>query len=158
MRRKHSIYVVVAAIAATISVKLAIRPLYYELPVVGFLLGIAPNFISAFALPFLLHCLPAMRIRPVSAMLDVLTPSKLRLCCALGFGLLVINEVFQLASVFGRTFDYYDILFSAFGLAGGYFVFSRMAEWRSMPAWENAGNTFSPDQSSADENSGPKPI
>lgn len=44
----------------------------------------------------------------------------------LGFGMLVVNEYLQRISVFGRTFDYNDILFSSVGLITAYFVFGKM--------------------------------
>jgi len=52
----------------------------------------------------------------------------LKMVCLLGFGMLVVNEYLQLMSIFGRTFDYFDILFSFIGLLSAYFVFSKLQQ------------------------------
>jgi len=44
----------------------------------------------------------------------------------LGFGMLVVNEYMQLFPIFGRTFDYNDILFSSVGLIASYFAFNKI--------------------------------
>jgi hypothetical protein len=44
----------------------------------------------------------------------------------LGFAMLVTNEYLQQVPFFGRTFDYFDILFSAIGLMASYFVFGKI--------------------------------
>jgi hypothetical protein len=49
-----------------------------------------------------------------------------QLLMALFFILLVANEFLQLLPVFGRTFDWNDILFSAIGLGFSYFVFGNL--------------------------------
>lgn len=46
----------------------------------------------------------------------------------LGFGMLVVNEYLQRISFFGRTFDYYDIIFSSVGLLAAYFVFGKIQQ------------------------------
>lgn len=58
--------------------------------------------------------------------------NDLRIVCFIGFGLLVVNEYLQLIPLFGRTFDYYDIFFSAVGLSGAYFAFGKiMSSYRA---------------------------
>jgi len=47
-------------------------------------------------------------------------------CTVTVFGMLVVNEYLQLIPIFGRTFDYFDIIFSAIGLSASYFVFGKI--------------------------------
>lgn len=47
----------------------------------------------------------------------------------MGFGMLVVNEYMQLVPLFGRTFDYNDILFFSVGLAVSYFVFGKIQQY-----------------------------
>jgi hypothetical protein len=56
----------------------------------------------------------------------VRSQANLRSVCLLGFGLLIFNEYLQMIPIFGRTFDYFDILFSAMGLMLSYFVFGKL--------------------------------
>jgi len=52
--------------------------------------------------------------------------ADLRIVCLVGFAMLVVNEYFQLMPIFGRTFDYFDIVFSIIGLFASYFVFGKI--------------------------------
>ncbi|HVX27716.1 MAG TPA: hypothetical protein VHB70_15300 [Parafilimonas sp.] len=51
---------------------------------------------------------------------------EVKLTCASGLLLVVINEYLQLIPLFHRTFDYLDILASFVGIFIGYKVFIRM--------------------------------
>jgi len=54
------------------------------------------------------------------------TQADLIFTCCFGLLLVIINEYLQLIPVFGRTFDYLDILASVAGAFIGYFVFARL--------------------------------
>ncbi|MBI1781137.1 MAG: hypothetical protein HYR66_07170 [Sphingobacteriales bacterium] len=91
------------------TVKWAIRPWFHFNPVFTFILGIAPNLIGSALLPFGASWL-------LQKYIDLRDMFSLRWFCVVCFALLVVNEYLQLIPVFGRTFDYYDILASAAGL------------------------------------------
>ena len=97
-------------------IKFFLRPCLHPTGTTGFLLGIAPNLFGAFLLPFGAYWLctfPALfkgRLFRLAVFLEV------RTVCPAGFGLLVINEYLQQVPLFGRTFDYFDMLASAIGL------------------------------------------
>lgn len=99
------------------TIKWVIRPGHHFNQPVTFLLGIAPNLLGAFLLPFGCFWL-------LGRYIDLYAEKQLRLFCILAFGLLVINEMLQLVPVFGRTFDYSDIAASAVGLVAAYFFCS----------------------------------
>ena len=82
-------------------------------------MGIAPNLVGSFLLPFG-ACWLFQRFYRIE------TTGALNFICGLGLLLVVINEYLQLIPVFGRTFDYLDILFSVIGVMIGHFVFSRL--------------------------------
>ena len=108
-------------------IKWLIRPyIHFPQPMI-FLLGIAPNLLGSFLLPFGAYWL-------LRKYIDLLNDHYLRLFCIVCFILLCINELLQLIPYFGRTFDYYDIAASAAGLLGSYFLcgkflFKRLATY-----------------------------
>ena len=51
---------------------------------------------------------------------------EVKLTCAFGLLLVIINEYLQLIPIFGRTFDYLDIFASFVGIFIGYIVFAKM--------------------------------
>jgi hypothetical protein len=108
-------WITITGVLVILTVKWVIRPYYYFKPGSGFLLGIAPNFLGAFLLLF-----GAKWLLP--KFIDWQTNLSLRMFCLTCFALLVINEYLQLIPVFGRTFDYFDIIASAAGLYISYLL------------------------------------
>lgn len=108
------------------SIKYAIRP-YCECkePMI-FFLGIAPNLIGSFLLPFGAYWFFTGKDFMLARIFRIQSLNDLRNFCIMGFGILVVNEYLQLIPYFGRTFDYFDILFSIIGLTFSYFIFSRI--------------------------------
>lgn len=106
------------------SIKFIIRPLNLFDEPVKFFLGIAPNLIGSFLIPFVAYWLFSGKNFLLARVFRIHSPYDLRLVCLLGFFMLVVNEYLQRLSFFGRTFDYYDILFSVVGLACSCFVFA----------------------------------
>lgn len=108
------------------TIKFLIRPLSLFDQPVKFLLGIAPNLIGSFLIPFGAYWFFSGRNFLVARVFRIESAYDLRLVCLLGFGMLIVNEYLQLFPVFGRTFDYNDIISSSFGLFFSYLVFNRM--------------------------------
>jgi glycopeptide antibiotics resistance protein len=81
--------------------------------------GFTPNLIGSFLLPFGACWLFQRFFR-------LQTTADLRFTCSVGLLLVIINEYLQLIPVFGRTFDYLDILFSVVGVVIGYHVFAKL--------------------------------
>ena len=107
-------------------IKFGVRP-YYDLgQPTNFLLGIAPNLFGSFLIPFGAFWFFSGREFLVARIFRIHSLADLRNVCLLGFVMLVVNEYLQLIPVFGRTFDYFDIAFSAIGLSTSYFVFGRI--------------------------------
>lgn len=96
------------------TIKLVIRPYFHTDQPMTFFLGIAPNLLGSFLIPFGAYWFFNERY------------FFLGYICMISFGLLVFNEYLQMIPIFGRTFDYFDILFSAVGLSVSYFVFGRL--------------------------------
>jgi hypothetical protein len=100
-------------------IKFLIRPfdLYADWlsPVIGF----APNLIGTFLLPFGAYWL-------FKKYFLMRNNYEVKLTCAFGLLLVIINEYLQLIPIFGRTFDYLDILASFVGIFIGYVVFAKM--------------------------------
>jgi hypothetical protein len=93
-----------------------------------FFLGIAPNLIGAFLIPFGAYWFFSGKNFFLARIFRIQSSFDLRLVCSLGFGMLVVNEYFQKITFFGRTFDYNDILFSATGLLASYFTFGMIRQ------------------------------
>ncbi|HEX6193819.1 MAG TPA: hypothetical protein VFZ42_15705 [Chitinophagaceae bacterium] len=107
------------------AIKFIIRPLHL-LPDAAFFLGIAPNLLGSFLIPFGAYWLFSGRNYYIARFFRIQSPYDLRVVCMIGFGMLIINEYLQLIPHFGRTFDYNDIVFSSIGLTLSYFSFSRL--------------------------------
>ena len=103
-------------------IKLAIRPYLHD-DFVKFSLDVAPNFIGALLVPFAAYWLYTHEHFFHGRLMRFHFFSDNRLVCLFGFSLAVINEYLQLVPAFGRTFDYFDILFSALGLVLSYYSF-----------------------------------
>ncbi len=105
------------------SVKFGVRPLCDCQQPLAFFLGIAPNLLGSFLIPFGAYWLFSKKEFLLARIFRIASLSDLRLVCTLGFALLLVNEYLQLIPLFGRTFDYFDLFFSALGLSVSYFVF-----------------------------------
>lgn len=108
------------------TVKLAIRPYIHLDPSVNFILGITPNFLGAFLVPFAAYWIYTHALFFNGSLMRFDFFSDTRIVCLFGFSLAVINEYLQLIPFFGRTFDYFDILFSALGLLLSYYAFAAL--------------------------------
>ena len=107
-------------------IKFGLRPYFEFGQPTNFFLGIAPNLVGSFLIPFAAHWFFSGRDFFVAKIFSINSLADLRNVCLLGFVMLVINEYLQLIPLFGRTFDYFDIAFSAIGLSASYLVFGRI--------------------------------
>lgn len=115
---------VVAGTLLIWTVKFFIRPFLQPTGTAGFLADIAPNLFGSFLIPFGAYWLYTHPHFFNGRLLRFSFFSDPRIVCLFGFGLLVVNEYLQLIPVFGRTFDYYDIVSSAIGLLSSCYSFS----------------------------------
>jgi hypothetical protein len=106
--------------------KFGIRPYVHLNPSINFVAGIAPNFLASALIPFAAYWLYTHSLFFNGCLMRFDFFSDTRIVCLFGFSLAVINEYFQLIPVFGRTFDYFDILFSAVGLIFSYYWFTTL--------------------------------
>jgi hypothetical protein len=102
-------------------VKLFIRP-YFSFPYpVKFLLGIAPNFLDGFLLPFAITWARSYIPVTLSKYGVMVKPERtLRYSCLLTFLFLILVEGMQLFSFSMHTYDHWDIAASAVGVALAY--------------------------------------
>jgi hypothetical protein len=107
------------------AIKFLMRPLHLW-PEAGFFLGIAPNLFGSFLLPFAVYWFFNGRQNRLALFFRLQTTADLNQVCIMGFGMLLVNEYLQLVPVFGRTFDYYDILSSLAGLMASWLLFTRL--------------------------------
>lgn len=107
------------------AVKYVIRPLQLFDEPMAWLLGIAPNLLGSFLIPFGAIWFFDGRNHLLARVFRLQSVNDLKLVCLVSFALLVVNEYLQKIPFFGRTFDYADILVSAIGLGVSYFYFSR---------------------------------
>lgn len=122
--RNYCKWVVITGTVFICIIKFAVRPFLHLDPSLKFIAGVAPNFIGAFLIPFGAYWLYTHSQFFNGRLMRFDFFSDTRIVCLFGFSLSVINEYLQLIPVFGRTFDYFDILFSALGLIGSYYGFS----------------------------------
>ncbi len=133
MNKRFCKWVVISGTLFIWAIKYGIRPVYIQDDFFRFFLNIAPNWIGSFLIPFAAAWLFNGR-KSLPARLFCVEPGyQLRFVALVAFGLLVINEYLQRIPLFGRTFDYNDIIFSAVGLLVASFVFSNMG-------WKRAGS------------------
>jgi hypothetical protein len=119
-------WIVIAGTLIIWSIKFGIRPFqHFEQPT-QFMLGIAPNLIGSFLIPFGAYWFFAGRFHFFARIFRIQSIMDLRIVSMLGLGMLVLNEYLQLIPFFGRTFDYFDIVSSITGLSISYIVFGRM--------------------------------
>ncbi len=106
-------------------IKFVVRPLHLFDEPLKFFLGIAPNLLGSFLIPFGAYWFFSGRNFLLARVFRIQSAYDLRLVCLLGFGMLIVNEYLQQIPFFGRTFDYNDILFSSVGLLLSCFVFGK---------------------------------
>lgn len=121
--KKISSRVVIVGTLVIWAIKYFIRPNYLLGLPNSFFLNVAPNLIGSFLIPFGAYWFFTGRTFLLARIFRISSLYDLQFVCLLGFAMLVINEYLQRLSLFGRTFDYYDIICSAVGLLGAYFVF-----------------------------------
>ena len=109
-------------------IKYMLRPLDLFDEPGRFLMGVAPNLLGSFLIPFGAYWFFSGKNFLIARIFRIQSSYDLKMVCLLGFGMLVVNEYLQLMSIFGRTFDYFDILFSFIGLLSAYFVFSKLQQ------------------------------
>ena len=124
--KRISKWVVISGTLIIWSIKFGIRPYCKCDGSLNFFLGIAPNLVGSFLIPFAACWFFTGKNFLLARIFRIQSLNELLLVCFMGFGMLVINEYLQLVPFFRRTFDYFDILFSFFGLTVSYFVFWRI--------------------------------
>lgn len=107
-------------------IKFGVRPFIHLDPFMKFITGVAPNLVGAFLIPFAAYWLYTHSYFFNGQLMRFDFFSDTRIVCLFGFSLAVINEYLQLIPVFGRTFDYFDIVFSGVGLLFSYYAFIMM--------------------------------
>lgn len=100
-------------------IKFIIRPFVHIPSLVKPVAGVSPNLIGAFLLPFGACWF-------FKKYFGLHTLWQLKITCLFGLVLVIINEYLQMIPLFGRTFDYMDILASAAGVSMGYAAFARL--------------------------------
>lgn len=126
--KQTSKHIVISGTLLIWIIKYVIRPLHLFDEPLTFFLGIAPNLLGSFLIPFGAYWFFSGRNFFIARIFRIQTAYDLRMVCMLGFGMLVVNEYLQRISFFGRTFDYYDIIFSSVGLLAAYFVFGKIQQ------------------------------
>ncbi|MBW0177153.1 hypothetical protein [Sediminibacterium sp.] len=117
--KKMSRRIMIAGTLIIWSIKFLLRPFIFIDPVLKPLVGLAPNLIGSFLLPFG-ACWFFQRIFRLE------TDTDLNVTCSVGLLMVVINEYLQLIPIFGRTFDYLDIISSVIGVFLGHLYFKRL--------------------------------
>lgn len=123
--RYISKWLVISGTLVIWAIKFIIRPAQLVSPPFDFVLGIAPNLLGAFLLPFGAFWLGETKFIRLGRFVQIHTIAGLRYYCMVMLLLLIINEYLQMIPFFGRTFDPFDILFSLTGLAASYFFISK---------------------------------
>lgn len=125
MHLKHiSKWVMISGTLLIWSVKFLVRP-FVHIPVsLKPIVGLAPNLVGSFMLPFG-ACLFFQRFFRFENAKD------LAFACSFGLLMVIVNEYLQRIPVFGRTFDYLDILSSVVGVFIGHLVFARCMSRRA---------------------------
>jgi hypothetical protein len=108
------------------TVKFIVRPFVHIPQGIKPLVGLAPNLVGSFLLPFG-ACLFFQRFFRLQS------SSDLTFTCSFGLLLVIINEYLQIIPFFGRTFDYLDIFSSVVGVFCGHLVFARLMAGQSSP-------------------------
>jgi hypothetical protein len=124
--KRTSKYLVIIGTLVIWTIKFIIRPQYPLHWPGAFFLGIAPNLLGSFLIPFGACWFFSNKSFLVARFFKLDTTYDVKQVCCVGLALLIINEYLQRISFFGRTFDYYDILFSTIGLIVAHFAFARL--------------------------------
>lgn len=119
-------YLVISGALLIWLIKYLLRPLHPFNEEGTFILGIAPNLLGSFLIPFGAYWFFNGQKFLLARIFRIQSDYDLKLVCSLGLLMLIVNEYLQKISFFGRTFDYYDIFFSIVGLMASYFIFSKM--------------------------------
>ena len=117
--KNSSKQIVITGVLIIWTIKFIIRPFVVIPEWLKPLTGISPNLIGSFLLPFGACCFFQKYFR-------LQTIDQLKFTSLFGLLLVIINEYLQLIPLFGRTFDYLDILASFAGVGIGYFSFARL--------------------------------
>ncbi len=117
--KKFSRIIVISGTLIIWTIKFIIRPFNLYADWLSPLIGFAPNLIGTFLLPFGAYWL-------FKKYFLMRNSYEVKLTCTFGLLLVIINEYLQLIPVFGRTFDYLDILASFVGVFIGYIVFAKL--------------------------------
>ncbi|MEP6512404.1 MAG: hypothetical protein ABJA79_00950 [Parafilimonas sp.] len=123
--KTYSRWIVIEGTLLIWIVKFIVRPFMYIPEFFKPMIGISPNLIGSFLLPFSACWLFQKYFR-------LHTIADLKITCWFGLLLVIINEYLQLIPFFGRTFDPLDILASFAGVYMGYYFFSRLMERRML--------------------------
>jgi len=124
--KRISKLIVIAGTLLIWLVKFGIRPMYDFGQPLNFFLGVAPNLLSSFLIPFVACWLFSGKNFLIGRTFRIHSLVDLRFVCLVGFAMLIVNEYLQLIPIFGRTFDYFDIIFSTIGLWASYLVFGKI--------------------------------
>jgi hypothetical protein len=117
--KNYSKAIIVFCILLILVIKYVIRPHVYIPGGLQVIVDIAPNLLGSFMLPFGVSWLLGRYFR-IQGMID------LKLICLLCLVVIIVNEYLQLINVFGRTFDYFDIIASFISTATAYFIYARL--------------------------------
>ena len=117
--KNYSRIVVISGTLIIWLIKFLIRPFNLYADWLSPFIGFAPNLIGTILLPFGAYWL----FRKYFLLRN---NYDLKITCAFGLLLVIINEYLQLIPVFGRTFDYLDIFASFIGISIGYVAFAKM--------------------------------
>lgn len=135
MQLKHtSKWLVITGTLVIWLIKFIIRPLNIFDEPVKFFLGIAPNLIGSFLIPFGAYWFFSGKNFFIARIFRIQSAYDLGLVCLFGFGMLLVNEYLQQVPFFGRTFDHNDILFSSVGLLLSCFVFRKFHQRQQVQA------------------------
>ena len=101
-------------------VKLWLRPYLHAHGISIYILGVFPNLMGSFLVPFGLIYFFQNKESILGRLFGIQCQGNLLQVCMLSFCMLVVNEYLQLLPIFGRTFDYADIASSFVGLLLAY--------------------------------------
>lgn len=118
--KNYSRAIVVFCTLLILAIKYVIRPHVHIPGGLQVIVDFAPNLLGSFMLPFGVSWWLGRFFR-IQVLVD------LKLICLLCLLVIMVNEYLQLINVFGRTFDYFDILASFVSTATAYFVYAKLA-------------------------------
>jgi glycopeptide antibiotics resistance protein len=119
--KNYSRIVVISGTLLIWLIKFLIRPFDLYADWLSPFIGFAPNLIGTALLPFGAYWL-------FRKYFMLCNNYDLKITCVFGLLLVIVNEYLQLIPVFGRTFDYLDIVASFLGTCIGYIVFAKLMQ------------------------------